>query len=469
MQVLINLIKDNSSFLIKRILHYAKLHNYVKYTSTLEEAWISSVKGLSESIIIAISNNNKNLDLEVDHDFIHDPISSFGVIQAKRHRQRGTTLEMFLGLMKYYRQTYLDLIIESNLDTEKQRLYSLFINGFFDNNEIAFCSEWTSISKENLLDELQVTNLNLTNVKNKYLTIFESIPTPIILVNAENHCTNMNYAAQQLFQENLRSPGYIYYSKLETLPKVNEMLPWLSKELMDFCQGEALEVTIEKDFQSPIKGKRNLIVKFHRMLDVSNKFEGTVIIFTDLTERKQIEDQLRYISFHDILTGLYNRAFMEEELLRVSTGILDSVGFISCDVDGLKLVNDNLGHNKGDSLLITVSEILKKSFSEHHIIARIGGDEFAILMPLSDEADVEKSCERIREKVKEHNLINPTSPVSLSIGWSHGKLSPNGDFHEIIKEADKQMYIDKQSSHLKYAELFKERLEEFGDNMFTTK
>lgn len=466
MQVLINLIKDNSSFLIKRILHYAKLHNYVKYTSTLEEAWISSVRGLSESIIIAILNNNENLELEVDHDYLHDPISAFGVVEAQLHRQRGTTLEMFLGLMKYYRQTYLDLIIESNLDTEKQRLYSLFINGFFDNNEIAFCSEWTSISKENLLDELQVTNLNLTNIKNKYLTIFESIPTPIILLNAENHCTNMNYAAQQLFQENLRSPGYIYYSKLETLPKVNELLPWLSKKLMDFCQGEALEVTIEKDFQSPIKGKRNLIVKFHRMLDVSNKFEGTVIIFTDLTERKQIEDQLRYISFHDILTGLYNRAFMEEELLRVSTGVLDFVGFISCDVDGLKLVNDNLGHNKGDSLLITVSEILKKCFAKNHVIARIGGDEFAILMPLSDEADVEKSCERIREKVKEHNFINPTSPVSLSIGWSHGKFSPNGDFHEIIKEADKQMYIDKQSNHSKYVQLFKEKFKEFGDTLF---
>jgi diguanylate cyclase (GGDEF)-like protein len=466
MQKLCDLIKDNQSFLLKRILSYAKLHNYVKYTSTLEEAWVVSIVGLSTALLNAVLVDAQVPEIDVDHDFIHDPMSSFGVIEAQKHRRRGVSLEIFLGLMKYYRQTYLDLIMESIQDQEERELYLLWVNRFFDRNEISFCSEWTSQTKETVILELQLINRNLTNEKNKYLTIFESMSTPAVLLDAENRCINMNYEAQRLFRGDLQSPGYMYYATLPTQLKVNDVLPWLNNECMDFCQGDELESSIEKEFESSNQEKRKFIIKFHRMLDVSKKFDGTIILFYDITDLKKIEEQLRHMSYHDTLTGLYNRNYIKQEIARIATGSHDPVGIISIDVDGLKLVNDNCGHAAGDTLLITVGQIIKNCFRDSDLIARIGGDEFAILLPMSNTASVQSACRRIKEKVVEHNLENLKMPISISIGWSVANPCSSNVVNEKIKEADSLMYMEKQENRLKYASLFKERFEKYGQALF---
>ena len=466
MQKLIGLIKDEQTYLLKRILNYAKIHHYVKYTSTLEQAWVVSISGLSEAIINGILADPQVPEINVDHDFAKNPISSFGMIQAQKHRYRGVTLEMFLGLMKYYRQAFLDLVTETMQETEKTQTYLLWLNRFFDHTEIAFCTEWVTNSKEAIISELQVANRMITNEKNKYLTIFESIPNPAILLDAEDRCINMNYAAQQLLQKNTQSPGNLYYGILENFPKREEVLPWLSNEFKDFYNAKKTETIIEKEFNSPSQGKRSLTIKFHRMLDVSNKFEGIVVLFTDMTEHKKNEEQLRYLSVHDVLTGLYNRAYMEEELVRLATGRFNPVGFISIDVDGLKLVNDNLGHNAGDTLLVHVSQIIKKCFRECDAIVRMGGDEFQIIMPLSNRVAVQQACQRIRDKITEHNSIKLSIPISVSIGCSVGELNINSNIEELIKEADNQMYFEKQTNRLIYRTLFNERLETYGEKLF---
>lgn len=109
----VELIQSNQTFLIRRTLEYAKMHNYTKYTSTLEEAWRTSINGLSEALISVLKSCESIPELNVDEDYANDPVGSFGILEAQLHRKRGVTLEMFLGLMKYYRQSYLDLIIET--------------------------------------------------------------------------------------------------------------------------------------------------------------------------------------------------------------------------------------------------------------------------------------------------------------------------------------------------------------------
>lgn len=445
---------------------YAKLHNYVKYTSTLEEAWVASIEGLSSALLNAIAIDPQVPEIGVDHDFVNNSMASFGAIEAQKHRERGVTLEMFLGLMKYYRQSYLDLIGESIKDQEQRKLYLLWVNRFFDHNEISFCSEWTAQTKDTIISELQLASRKLTNEKNKYLTIFESVSTPAVLLDAENRCVNINYAAQQLFKEDPQFPGSVYYAKLPAQQEVQNFLPWLTNEFMDFRWSDKLELSIEKNFAPPNQGMRNFNIKFHRMLDVSNKFEGIIILFDDITEFKKIEEQLRHISFHDLLTGLYNRNYLEHESLRISNGRLNPVGFISIDVDGLKLVNDNCGHSAGDTLLITVGDIIKGCFQDSDLVARIGGDEFAVLLPLSDEKTVLSGCRRIKEEVAKHNQIHLNMPVSISIGWSVGNLCVNKAVDKIIVEADRLMYTEKQGNSLKYAALFKERLTKYGQDMF---
>lgn len=466
MQMFLELINENQLFLIKRILNYAKLHGYVKYTSTLEEAWAVSISGLSKSMTAAVKTDPAIQDINVDYDFLTNPICSYGVIEAKKHRGRGVSLEMFLGLMKYYRQAYFDLIIEKISNEEKKQHYLVWVNRFFDYNEIAFCSEWSSNSKDILINELQEANRKITNEKNKYLTIFESMSTPALHLDAGDYCVNINNAAQKLILEDPQNPGFSYYSDSETKLKFAEIFPWLETEYKNFIRGSLFEITVETDFKSKTLGIRNMNIKFHRMLDVSGKFSGTVVLFTDMTEYKVIEEQLRRLSFHDSLTGLYNRGFMVEEINRLSTGRFNPVGIVSIDVDGLKLVNDNYGHNAGDNLLIRVSEIIQKNFRESDVVVRNGGDEFAIIMPFCHSDSVKRACDRMRDKINLLNEDESRIPISISIGWCVGEPGVNSSMHEIIKEADKRMYYEKGSNHLKYADIFKEKFEKYGMKLF---
>lgn len=174
--------------------------------------------------------------------------------------------------------------------------------------------------------------------------------------------------------------------------------------------------------------------------------------------------RILHIGFRDALTGLYNRNYLEQEILRISTGRYNPVGFISIDVDGLKLVNDNLGHGAGDTLLIVVGQIIKECFNPGDSIVRLGGDEFAVLMPVSDAITIQKACQRLHAQVAEYNMKKSVIPVSISIGWSVGNLGDDNSMYEFIEEADKLMYVGKEGKHLKYAALFKEWVEKYGES-----
>ena len=167
----------------------------------------------------------------------------------------------------------------------------------------------------------------------------------------------------------------------------------------------------------------------------------------DITERKQAEQKLKYLSLHDALTGLYNRAYFEQELKRLAGERYAPVGIMVCDVDGLKLVNDTLGHGTGDVLLVDAADVIKKSFQTGDMIARIGGDEFVILLPNSRRQAVENAYRRIRSAIAEYNLENPAVPLNISVGFAVSKEKLT-DLSDIFKEADNNMYREKLHSRL---------------------
>ena len=177
----------------------------------------------------------------------------------------------------------------------------------------------------------------------------------------------------------------------------------------------------------------------------------TQVIVRDITARKQMEEWLRYLNMHDKPTGLYNRNYFEEEMQRMQSGRFDPVGVVVCDVDGLKLVNDNLGHSAGDALLATAARILEKCFRDSDVVARTGGDEFAVLLPNCAPQIVENACERIRETVASYRNLQPPVPVSLSVGWAVKKDSSK-TMLDVFKEADNLMYKEKPKNR----EIFKE-------------
>jgi diguanylate cyclase (GGDEF)-like protein/PAS domain S-box-containing protein len=173
--------------------------------------------------------------------------------------------------------------------------------------------------------------------------------------------------------------------------------------------------------------------------DDSGRTERAVGIAADITDLKLGEEKLRYLSLHDPLTGLYNRIYFEEEMSRMEKTRHETVGILSCDVDGLKLVNDTLGHDQGDRLLVAAARVIRESFREGDLAARIGGDEFAVVLPNTTEPAVENACQRIQETVDIYNTTHPELPLSISVGFAV-KNGSHKNLKDVFKEADNHMY-----------------------------
>jgi hypothetical protein len=159
-------IRSHEEWLMDRILFYAKRQGYTRYTSALREAWRISVGGLSASILEAL-RRLPDLELSADEDYTQDPAAAFGLIEARRHRQRRGSLPMFLGLLKYYRQSYQDLIEAAELMPGGRAHARRWVDRFFDRVEIAFCNEWVMPADEDhatVVIHEDLTRLGITDI-----------------------------------------------------------------------------------------------------------------------------------------------------------------------------------------------------------------------------------------------------------------------------------------------------------------
>lgn len=174
--------------------------------------------------------------------------------------------------------------------------------------------------------------------------------------------------------------------------------------------------------------------------DQQTKGVRLIGMIQDVTERKCAEEKVVYLSFHDQLTGLYNRRFFEEELKRLDVARNYPLTLVMGDVNGLKLINDSFGHVAGDELLKNVAEVLRKGCRADDIIARLGGDEFVILLPNTDTAETEQILLRIKELA----LQARESSIELSISFGYEtKRSEDEDMREALKKAEDHMYKKK--------------------------
>jgi len=165
------------------------------------------------------------------------------------------------------------------------------------------------------------------------------------------------------------------------------------------------------------------------------------VALTDITARKAAEAYLEFLGQHDVLTKLYNRSFYVDELNRLRRNGPAPVTVIIVDLNGLKAANDQWGHAAGDELLRRAGEVLGKLVTQPCHAARIGGDEFAILLPGTDEAGAEKTIEDIRRLVELNNQFYSGMVLSLSVGAATS--TPGEPIEDVVKRADARMYEEK--------------------------
>jgi len=178
-------------------------------------------------------------------------------------------------------------------------------------------------------------------------------------------------------------------------------------------------------------------------LDCDGHVEFIVTVAQDITEQRKLEEQLRYKSYHDQLTGLYNRHFLMEEIERLQKGRFFPLGVIFCDLDDLKVTNDTLGHEFGDKLIIKVAKLMKISFRASDIVARYGGDEFVVILPKSNACDMENAIKRFREEVDACNNAHKRLPVKISMGFAVS-TNKSDSIINLLKSADSRMYQAKK-------------------------
>jgi len=247
------------------------------------------------------------------------------------------------------------------------------------------------------------------------------------------------------------------------------------KNLRGITQQEAEKLSLEKTFapdslrilKNTVREKAEALREYQ---DISNTFikeaqqyraDGSLIwteasirlrfneerelevigVSREIEERKKSEENVAYLSYHDQLTGLYNRRFYDEALKRLEQSANDPLTLVLADVNGLKLTNDAFGHQAGDDLLIRISQILKKDNGVEDIIARVGGDEFVMLWPNVDEAEAEQRIERIHRHLHAANSVHHTV-LSVSFGWAVRK-SAIETMTYIFSEAENNMYQHK--------------------------
>ncbi|MEA4890500.1 MAG: PAS domain S-box protein [Clostridiaceae bacterium] len=277
----------------------------------------------------------------------------------------------------------------------------------------------------------------ISDSEEKFRTVFEQASVGICLVSLDRNfmsgnqktCEILGYSAEEL--SNMSFIDITYSDDNAASQEVFSMM---------------INNTIKtKSFEKRYIKKDGAIIwaelSVSLFCDSENKPRYFIVTVEDITERKKKEEEILYLNYHDGLTGLYNRTFFQEEQKRLNTQQQLPLSVIIGDINGLKLLNDALGHAEGDKLLIEMAKALGKCCRAEDILARTGGDEFCILLPKTNSQGAQLIIDRIKAACEE--LVNQTDKkvfyASIALGHAT-KTEIEEPFDNVLKVAEEYMY-----------------------------
>lgn len=260
-----------------------------------------------------------------------------------------------------------------------------------------------------------------------------------ILFNLEGSLIFANTAAEKLF-----AIGSLPVTTFTLADFMNgEQAKALLQKVQELKPGE--NTTLELDITPPEGGRRWLLVTLSPWFETQQQLAGGLAVCRDNTSRRKTERELQFQSTHDPLTGLYNRWYFEKQMVSFTHNQFFPISLVMVDIDGLKRINDLLGHQVGDIMLCRTAQVLMLVFRAEDVVARIGGDEFAVLLPNTDKENVDKIISRISQHLEKVKQNQPDQQLSLSLGayTAENEHELSTAFHR----ADQAMYREKKSKH----------------------
>lgn len=323
-------------------------------------------------------------------------------------------------------------ILGKALDYMKKETRQLITNLNLSKEEIEASLEEVVTTEEQLRKQNELLSISEEQLKksNEYnKAIITVLPDIIFIVDQNGIFTDC-----QVSQDNM-----LYLEKKLFLGKnLNEVLPEdIARIGYDKIQA-ALETGQLQSFEYELELEQHKEIFEMRIIKCFE--DGVIAIARNITDQHSYLKQIEYLSYHDQLTGLNNRRFFEEELVRLDNEKNLPLCIIMSDVNGLKLVNDSFGHRAGDALLLKFTKVLKEFFPAENAISRVGGDEFVILIPNMNREQADNLVKSIKNKCDYEGV--EALNLSVSFGWDI-KTHMSENINEVLKSAEDYMYKKK--------------------------